>query len=450
MRRLKHAAYALALLLVAGVLAALPLSQYSKTASENGTGATSTVPDGAPENWTGSQINDTLRQFMAVVRTWYDDPQWIEVTFALPTRGTKTLSRVDADTLDILAADARSYFTSGRRIQIVGSSTVTCYLTANSTLNGSDTRLEVGTSCSVPTSPTAVNAYFGADLRSGAFSAAGADSAGIVVGRGLFNGRIAYASASTVTIGRGYNQKLTVEIDGVLTEGSSDLTVDLASADREDTASCSGSASEQASTWYYLYLDEASGVAVEHISSTAPVMDPASGKVGYHPGTCAGSTGWRAVGAVFNNASSNIQPFDVNPETGLWLFRSIVSAFTKSPGIVSQASYTTISLSGNVPAIARAARLAIRLRDPEDVTWYYGHESLSGTVSTTPASCFAETSLGGGSNNPGGAAICDVAVDSTPSFAWGNVVTNLGGSSGLGAVHTIDPVGYYADLGLVH
>lgn len=438
MRRIRWIAAALALL-VALPLLAIPLSQYSTTAASNNMA----VPDGAPENWTGAQVNDTLRQFMSVVRAWYDDPQWLDITYDLSVRGTKTFSRVDADTIDILATNATAYFLQGRRIRIVGSSTVTCYVATNATLNGSDTRIEVGTSCTVPTSPTAIHLWFGYDARSGAFVTAGQTLEGVVVGRGLLAGRIAWASVTQVTIGRGYNQKLTAEIDGVLAESSSDLTVDITTADREDTAACGGSAAEQASTWYYLYLDEASGVLVEHLSSTAPVMDPASGKVGYHPGTCSGSTGWRALGAVYNNASSDLEGFDVIGG-GWWVFRK---AQTASPFTVSLSSpialsnYTTQSLSGGLPATARAARINVMLH-MDNGTAYYGHESLSGTaVASNPSPNKLRATSSGGATSftlP-----FDVGVDSTPVFAYG------GGTGTNFTAHDARIVGWRDDLGLL-
>lgn len=263
--------------------------------------------------------------------------------------------------------------------------------------------------------------------------------------KGLFHGRISYATASTVTLGRGNQAKLRVEVDGVMLESSSDITIDLASADREDTSGSGGSASETASTWYYLYVYNNSNAIGEKISFTPPVMDPASGKVGYHPGTGAGSTGWRCIGAVFNNASSNIQPFDFDTRSGLWQFRSLVSAFTKSPGLGQQASYATVALTGNVPATARMARLVATVQQ-EDSRYYYGHESLSGTVSTTPSVHRILLDLESNNNNPTGTLEFDVAVDSTPAFAWGNVMVTVESAD----EHNVDVVGWFDDLGLVN
>lgn len=262
--------------------------------------------------------------------------------------------------------------------------------------------------------------------------------------KGLFHGRITWATASTLTIGRGNSAKLRVEIDGVLTESASDLTVDLASADREDTSGSGGSASETASTWYYVYVRNLAGVPVEQISFTAPVMDPASGKVGYHPGTGNGATTWRCIGAVFNNVSSNIQPFDYNVKSGLWLFRSIVAAFTKSPGLTQQASYATVALTANVPATARTVRIQASVQQ-EDSRYYYGHESLTGVVSTTPAVNYLLLDVESSNNNSTDSGQFEIAVDSTPAFAWGNVMATVENAD----EHTVDPIGWYDDLGLV-
>lgn len=448
MNRFRRALVALALLLIAGVAVAIPISQWSVTAGNNNSG----VPDGAPENWTGSQINDWGRQTMAVVRAWYDDPQWLEVTYELPSRGAKTLTKVDADTLDVVAANATAYFVAGRRIRIIGATTVTCYV-ASSALNGADTRIEVGTSCTVPTAPTTVNVYFGADLRSAAFDAEGSGGgldADTVDGdhaselsAGLMDLRVVYASATTVTLARGYQQKIRVEIDGVVLEGSGDLTVNITdAADREDTAACGGSASEQLSTWYYIYVRNNSSVIEEEVSSTPPVMDPASGKVGYHPGTCNGLVGWRFVGAFWNGAA-DIQPFDSLGD-GWFAWRTAVVAFQKSPGTGNQTTYALVSLSANVPQTARAVRLNASVQQ-EDAKYYYGHESLSGlTVSSNRTANYLLVDLASSDNNPSDSGQFDIPIDGTPNVAWGVVETTVEAAD----EHTLDIVAWRDDVGI--
>jgi hypothetical protein len=263
--------------------------------------------------------------------------------------------------------------------------------------------------------------------------------------KGLFHGRIAWATASTVTIARGNQAKLRIEIDGVLTESATDLTVDLASADREDTSGSGGSASETASTWYSVYVANVAGVPVEHISFTPPVMDPAIGKVGYHPGTGNGSTGWRYLGAVFNNSSSDIQPFDYDNKTGLWQFRTRVTAFTKAPGTGLQTTYALVSLSGNIPATARMARLYIGVLN-DDYAYFFGHESLSGLTVSTNRSPLKLKTLHGTSNDTSNSSIFDIPVDATPNVAWGLLDEGGGGSR---TTHEWEIVGWYDDLGLV-
>ncbi len=263
--------------------------------------------------------------------------------------------------------------------------------------------------------------------------------------KGLLHARIAYTAASQVTLSRGDAQRIRVEIDGVLLEGSSDLVWDVAVAgDREDTAACGGSASEQASTWYYLYVRNNAGVIEEEMSSTPPVMDPASGKVGYHPGTCNGATGWRAVGAVFNNSLSNIQPFDYDTRTGLWSFRSIVSAFTTSPGTGAQTTYTTAALTAKIPLTARTVRLQAEIGADDHVYWY-GHESVTGTAATSPTPNKLTTRINSTNNDSYGTLQFEIAVDATPAFAWGNADEGSGGSRNL---HRVDVVGWYDDLGI--
>jgi hypothetical protein len=372
--------------------------------------------------------------------------------------GAKSLTRVSATQFTILACDATAYFTTDRRIRVVGATTDQGFVTSSS-YGAPDTTVNVVMdSADVPTAPTQALVLVDAKIRGSAYKKPGTGNgldADLLDGlhatslypRGLLHARISYTSASTITVGRGFTQKILADIDGVLLEGSSDLVIDLASADREDTSGSGGSAAETVSTWYYLYLYSNAGVLAKKISFTAPVMDPASGKVGYHPGTGAGSVTWRCIGAVFNNSASDIQPFDYNPKSGLWQFRKIVAAFTKSPGFVNQSSYTTVALTATVPATARQVRLSARVQDAEDVVWYYGHETVTGVVSSNTTGNIINTTITGGSSNPGGTIQFEIAVDSTPAFAWGNVVSNLGG--GTIPIHTVDPIGWTDDFGLI-
>jgi len=225
---------------------------------------------------------------------------------------------------------------------------------------------------------------------------------------GLLIGRLEYVNTQSVKIARGLGGEIRVELDGVVVvRSASDLTWDFATD--LDTGS------ETASTWYYLYVFESGGALVPKISATGPVMDAASGKVGYHPT----NTTWRCIGSFYNNASSNIMPFDRHSD-GWVVYRAATAGtpFTEDLGNPdTQTTYTTKSLSGAIPATARAVRLQVRLAEDDAIT-HYGHESLSGlTVSSNKSvnKLNAQTANNHGSDT----AQFDIAVDSTPSFAWG-------------------------------
>ena len=90
------------------------LEEWSKTESNNNFA----VPDGPADNWTGSQVNDWGRELMAVIRGWYDDPEWISITRDLTTRGSKTFAQVSPSSFHIQNCDATAYFTAGRRVRM--------------------------------------------------------------------------------------------------------------------------------------------------------------------------------------------------------------------------------------------------------------------------------------------------------------------------------------------
>jgi hypothetical protein len=259
--------------------------------------------------------------------------------------------------------------------------------------------------------------------------------------KGLFHGRISYTSASTVTIGRGNAQKLRVEVDGVLMEKATDLVIDLASGtDRQDAA-------EAASTWYYLYIYNNAGVLTGKISSRVPIMDPASGKVGYHDGGgTGGSTTWRCIGAVFNDGSSNIQPFDRNAD-GWFQFRqaNTASPFTQSLADPSAlTSYTSLSMTNVCPGTARAARFSVYLY-ADNLRVFFGPEPISGTVSTNPTGWVIEGGAAGGSGRSSAASLVfDVSVDATPTVKYGSDQAASDFTSLI-----IRFIGWRDDLGLV-
>lgn len=145
------------------------LSRWSKTAASNN----AAVPDGAPDGWTGANVNEVVRECMAQIRTTYEDSAYIEITYQLTSVGAKTLARVSATQINVLACDATTYFTANRRIKIVGATTG-YGVVDSSALNGSDTEVTVTMEAAdVPTSPTAIYVHVDSTIRNAAFKAMG-------------------------------------------------------------------------------------------------------------------------------------------------------------------------------------------------------------------------------------------------------------------------------------
>lgn len=128
------------------------MNLLSATAASNN----AAVPDGAPEGWTGANVNDVVRELMAKLARWYADPAFVEPTFQLATVGAKSLTRVSATRIDILACDASAIFTAPRRIRIVGATTDYGHV-VSSTFNTPNTEVTVEMdSGDIPTSPTEI------------------------------------------------------------------------------------------------------------------------------------------------------------------------------------------------------------------------------------------------------------------------------------------------------
>src|SRR4051812_26090014 len=86
------------------------IEAWSTTAASNN----ASPPDGAPEGMAAGTVNNTIRQLMASVRTWYEDAQWVNLGL--------TPTRVDADTFS-LVGDVTATFHVGRRVKVTGSAT---------------------------------------------------------------------------------------------------------------------------------------------------------------------------------------------------------------------------------------------------------------------------------------------------------------------------------------
>ena len=101
---------------------------------------TAAVPDGAPEGWKGANVNNTIREVMASVRRWYDDPEWLDPFYKLAVEGAPSLVK-DSDTqFTITNKDATSILTVGKvvRVSFSGTNTSICRV-VSSTPSGSDT-----------------------------------------------------------------------------------------------------------------------------------------------------------------------------------------------------------------------------------------------------------------------------------------------------------------------
>lgn len=107
------------------------LETWNKTdASNNGA-----PPAGAPENMDPGNVNDVLRAIMGGVRRWYDDPEYLDLmrnpttgaAFTL-TRDSDTVLRVVSGTTDMTTP----YAPVGRRVKVIGDTTVFGRITASS------------------------------------------------------------------------------------------------------------------------------------------------------------------------------------------------------------------------------------------------------------------------------------------------------------------------------
>lgn len=86
------------------------IDAWSTTAASNN----ASPPDGAPEGMAAGTVNNTIRQVMASVRTWFEDAQWINLGLAPTLLGGTSFS---------LTGDVTNSFHVGRRVKVTGSAT---------------------------------------------------------------------------------------------------------------------------------------------------------------------------------------------------------------------------------------------------------------------------------------------------------------------------------------
>jgi hypothetical protein len=92
----------------------MSISTWSTTPASN----TQAVPDGLPDTMLVSDILGVGRQHMADIRTWYQDPQWIDLG--------DTPTYVSATSFTV-PTDRTSFYLVGRRIKLYGSTMGTFY-----------------------------------------------------------------------------------------------------------------------------------------------------------------------------------------------------------------------------------------------------------------------------------------------------------------------------------
>lgn len=110
------------------------VSTWSTTAASNN----STPPDGAPEGWAPSKVNDTIREMMAQIRSYANDAQWFEYGDG---DGSATITYASATSFTI-PTDVTAAWHAGRRVKATGSLTGTIYGTiASSSYSAPDTTI---------------------------------------------------------------------------------------------------------------------------------------------------------------------------------------------------------------------------------------------------------------------------------------------------------------------
>jgi hypothetical protein len=97
----------------------MPIKNWSTTAASNN----SAPPNGAPENWAPSAVNDTIRQQMADHRTQWQDAEWFD--------WGDTPSRASASSFKI-GADVTSRYLANRRIKLYDATTLYATISSSS------------------------------------------------------------------------------------------------------------------------------------------------------------------------------------------------------------------------------------------------------------------------------------------------------------------------------
>lgn len=102
--------------------------------STNAGSNNATAPNGWPEGMQPSQVNDSARQMMASVRTWYENPEWQDLGYT-PTYVSATSFTV--------TGDKTSTYTVGRRLKLTGTTPFTVYATITASVFSTVTTITV-------------------------------------------------------------------------------------------------------------------------------------------------------------------------------------------------------------------------------------------------------------------------------------------------------------------
>jgi hypothetical protein len=103
------------------------INTWSQTAASNNAAA----PNGFPEGMAPSGVNDSAREVMAAVRTFYDDMEWRNFGHSTPSSAYVSSTQFKTAVAD---GNTTGIYTVGRRIRVVGTNTGTIYgrITASS------------------------------------------------------------------------------------------------------------------------------------------------------------------------------------------------------------------------------------------------------------------------------------------------------------------------------
>jgi hypothetical protein len=94
-------------------------------------------PNGFPEGMLPADINNSLREVMASVRTWYDDPEFLQLSDAYTVTRTATL------TVRVAGVDQTAIYAAGRRIKLTGGALPQYGFVTSSSFTGGNTDVVV-------------------------------------------------------------------------------------------------------------------------------------------------------------------------------------------------------------------------------------------------------------------------------------------------------------------